>query len=116
MLRRGNRNFFITPWRGVSLIGTTDTVYEGDPDDFRITDRDIRDFVAEINQSLPSAELTREQVPFAFGGLRPITEKNIETGSTVAHKYEITDHAHDLRIDGVISVTGVKYTTSRLLA
>ena len=116
VLRRGNRNFFITPWRGVSLIGTTDTVYEGDPDAFRITARDISDFVAEINQSLPSARLTPQQVPFAFGGLRPITEKNIDTGSTVARKYEITDHAQDLGVAGLVSVTGVKYTTSRLLA
>ncbi|TAN39088.1 MAG: glycerol-3-phosphate dehydrogenase/oxidase [Verrucomicrobia bacterium] len=116
VLARGTRNFFITPWRGTSLIGTTDTVYEGDPDAFRITDRDIRDFVAEINQSLPCAKLTREQVPFAFGGLRPITEKNIDTGSTVARKYEIYDHEQDLKIGGLLSVIGVKYTTARFLA
>ena len=116
VLSRGTRNFFITPWRGVSLIGTTDTVYEGDPDNFRITDRDIRDFIAEINQSLPCAKLTRAQVPFAFGGLRPITEKNIDTGSTVARKYEITDHAQDLKLGGLLSVVGVKYTTARFLA
>ena len=115
VLSRGTRNFFITPWRGVSLIGTTDTVYEGDPDDFRITDRDIRDFVTEINQSLPCAKLSREQVPFAFGGLRPITEKNIDTGSTVSRKYEIYDHERDLKIGGLLSVIGVKYTTARFL-
>lgn len=115
VLSRGTRNFFITPWRGTSLIGTTDTVYKGDPDDFRITDRDIRDFVNEINQSLPSAKLTRAQVSFAFGGLRPITEKNIDTGSTVARKYEIYDHEKDLKIAGLVSVIGVKYTTARFL-
>ncbi|MCX6997912.1 MAG: glycerol-3-phosphate dehydrogenase/oxidase [Kiritimatiellaeota bacterium] len=116
ILARGNRNFFITPWRGVSLIGTTDTVYEGDPDDFRITDRDLHAFIDEINQSLPGAQLRREQVPFAFGGLRPITEKNIDTGSKVARKYEIYDHAADLGVAGLFTVIGVKYTTCRLLA
>jgi glycerol-3-phosphate dehydrogenase len=115
ILARGTRNFFITPWRGTSLIGTTDTVFQGDPDDFRITDRDIRGFVTEINQSLPSAQLTRAQVPFAFGGLRPITEKNIDTGSQVARKYEIYDHEKDLKIRGLVSVIGVKYTTARFL-
>jgi len=116
ILARGNRNFFITPWRGVSLIGTTDTVYAGDPDDFRITDADLRAFIAEINQSLPCAALRREQVPFAFGGLRPITEKNIDAGSKVARKYEITDHAADRGVAGLLSVVGVKYTTGRRLA
>ncbi len=116
IIKRGGRNFFITPWRGVSLIGTTDTVYEGDPDDFRISDRDISDFVREINDSLPAVRLTRQQVPFAFGGLRPITEKNIDAGSTVSRKYEIYDHVRDLNVDGLVTVIGVKYTTCRLLA
>lgn len=116
VIQRGGRNYFIMPWRGRSLIGTTDTVYEGDPDDFRITDGDIREFVAEINEAVPSARFRREDVTFAFGGLRPITEKNIDTGSTVARKYEVYDHARDLGVDGLISVIGVKYTTCRFLA
>ena len=113
---RGTRNFFITPWRGVSLVGTTDTVYEGDPDDFRITAKDVADFVEEINQSLPSAKLKPEQVPFAFGGLRPITEKNIDAGSKVARKYEVNDHLSDLGVEGFFTIIGVKYTTCRFLA
>jgi glycerol-3-phosphate dehydrogenase len=116
ILSRGARNFFVTPWRGASLAGTTDTVYEGDPDDFRVTAKDIGDFVEEINQSLPSANLKPEQVPFAFGGLRPITEKNIDTGSKVARKYEVNDHAKDLGVEGFFTVIGVKYTTCRFLA
>lgn len=116
LFSRGARHYFITPWRGVSLVGTTDTVYEGDPDAFRITDRDIRDFVAEINEAFPGAGLTREKVPFAVGGLRPITEQNLETGSQVARKYEVTDNAKDLGVEGLVTVIGVKYTTCRFLA
>ena len=116
VFNRGGRNYFIMPWRGRSLIGTTDTVYEGDPDDFRITGKDISDFLAEINEAVPSAGFLREDVTFAFGGLRPITEKNIDTGSTVARKYEVYDHARDLGVEGLITVIGVKYTTCRFLA
>jgi glycerol-3-phosphate dehydrogenase len=116
LFSRGARHYFITPWRGLSLVGTTDTVYEGDPDEFRITDRDIRDFVDEINEALPSARLSRGQVSFAFGGMRPITEKNVDAGAKAARKYEITDHLADRKVDGLISVVGVKYTTCRLLA
>ena len=116
LFSRGTRHYFITPWRGVSLIGTTDTVYEGDPDHFRITRDDIREFVEEINEILPSAELDPENIPFAFGGLRPITEKNIEAGTTTARKYEINDHRKDLDLGNLITVIGVKYTTCRLLA
>jgi len=116
LLSRGTRHYFITPWRGVALIGTTDTVFEGDPDHFRITRDDIREFVEEINEILPSAGLDPQEVPFAFGGLRPITEKNIEQGSTTARRYEINDHRRDLNLHNLITVIGVKYTTCRLLA
>ncbi len=112
----GGRRFFITPWRGHSLIGTTDTLYEGDPDDFRITEKDIRAFLAEINTAYPAAKLERDHVKYTFGGLRPITESKIGKGSSVSRKYEINDHAKDLKLEGLISVVGVKYTTCRLLA
>lgn len=112
----GGRRYFVTPWRGHSLIGTTDTVYAGDPDGFQTSANDIADFVAEINDCYPAAKLSPDDVKFAFGGLRPITEANIDSGSTVSRKYEIYDHARDLRLEGLVSVIGVKYTTCRFLA
>lgn len=99
------------------MIGTTDVVYRGDPDNFAVTERDIEEFVREINAAYPGACLKRESVTFWYGGLRPITEKNVERAvSKAARKYEITDHAKRDRIQGLISVVGVKYTTCRLLA
>ncbi len=117
VFRRGNRLLFVTPWRGHSLIGTTDTVFKGDPDNFSITERDIAEFIEEINAAYPGAGLKRKDVYFWYGGLRPITEKNIQPGvSKAARKYEIHDHAKANRIQGLISVVGVKYTTCRFLA
>ena len=116
VITRSGRNFFVMPWRGVSLIGTTDTVYEGDPDDFSITAADVQEFIDDINTFFPAAQLKFEDVPFAFGGLRPITECNLESGSTVSRRYEISDHQKDLGLRNMISVIGVKYTTCRLLA
>jgi len=112
----GGRRFFITPWRGRSLVGTTDTVFEGDPDDFRITESDIRAFIDEINEAFPAAALARDDVYFAMGGLRPITEKNIDSGASTARKYEISDSARDGGPAGLVTVVGVKYTTCRFLA
>ncbi|MBN1917521.1 MAG: glycerol-3-phosphate dehydrogenase/oxidase [Verrucomicrobia bacterium] len=117
IVSRGGRLFFITPWRGRSLIGTTDTVYEGDPDDFAITAQDVAEFVEEINASYPGAKLTPDQVPFWFGGLRPVGEKNIDPNvSKAARKFEIVDHARRDGVANFISVTGVKYTTARGIA
>ncbi len=115
-LSRGARHYFISPWRGMGMAGTTDTIYEGDPDRFRITGQDIRDFVQELNEALPSIRLARDQVPFAVGGMRPVTEKNVDKGAKTSRKYEVTDNWSDLRVDGLITVIGVKYTTCRFLA
>lgn len=118
VLRTPNgRHFFIIPWRGLSLIGTTDTRYEGDPDDYAVTEKAVEDFINEINWAHPKGELKREDVLFAYGGLRPLVEK--ETSVEVykaSRKYEICDHKKMENIDGLITIIGGKYTTSRNLA
>ncbi|MCD6570058.1 MAG: glycerol-3-phosphate dehydrogenase/oxidase [Deltaproteobacteria bacterium] len=116
---RSGRHFFAIPWRGYSLIGTTDVVYKGDPDDCRVTESDITEFINEIDQVYPSAKLTRDDVLYAYAGLRPIVEKDTSVEVDVydvSRKYEIYDHEKDDGIKGLITAAGGKYTTSRNLA
>lgn len=111
------RHFFIIPWRGHSLIGTTDRLYDGDPDDFKVSEKDIEGLVTDTNKNFPGANLTRDDVLYFYGGLRPIVDK--ETDQDVydaSRKYEIYDHEVDDDIKGIITVIGGKYTTSRNLA
>ena len=113
------RHFFILPWRSHSLIGTTDEVYKGHPDDFKVTESDIAGLLNEVNECYPTANLTRADVIFHYGGLRPIVEKETSVEIEVydaSRKYEIYDHAEDDGIQGFITVIGGKYTTSRNLA
>lgn len=113
------RHFFILPWRGHSLIGTTDEVYKGHPDDFKVSESDIMGLISEVNATYPTAKLTRTDVLFQYGGLRPIVEKETSVEIEVydaSRKYEIYDHAVDDQIKGFITVIGGKYTTSRNLA
>ena len=113
------RHFFILPWRGHSLIGTTDEIYKGNPDEFKVSESDIMGLIDEVNATYPTAKLTRDDVLFQYGGLRPIVEKETSVEIEVydaSRKYEIYDHAADDRIQGFITVIGGKYTTSRNLA
>ncbi len=113
------RHFFIAPWRGHSLIGTTDEVFKGLPDEFRVTDKDIENFIEEINETYPYGNLTKEDVKFFYGGLRPIVEKDTSIEVEVydaSRKYEIYDHEKEDGIKGFISGIGGKYTTSRNMA
>lgn len=116
--KRG-RLFFIIPWRGHSLIGTTDMVYKGNPDDFRVVRKDICDFLDEINRAVPSAGLSPSDVLFHYGGLRPLVDKDTGIEGEVyeaSRKYKITDHEPGEGIKGFITAMGGKYTTSRNMA
>jgi len=82
-----------------------------------VSEEDIMGLVEDTNENYPGAKLTREDVYYFYGGLRPIVEK--ETDQDVydaSRKYEIYDHKKDDNVDGFITVIGGKYTTSRNLA
>jgi len=115
----GGRHFFVLPWRGHSLIGTTDAAYKGSPDEFRVTREDVTDFLDEINKTIPAARLSAGDVLFQYGGLRPIVEKETSVEVEVydaSRKYELYDHEKDEGIKGFVTAIGGKYTTSRNMA
>ena len=117
LLIAGKRgHFFILPWRGRTLIGTTDEAYDGDPDDFRVGESDIESLLATVNHHLPSAQLTRADVLHFYGGLRPLVDDGASTYNA-SRKAEVHDHsAGPGAIEGLISAIGGKWTTSRHLA
>ena len=127
-------HFFILPWRGYSILGTTDTIYRGMPDEVHVTEKDITNFLAVVNKGFPGAKLRRSEVLYFYAGLRPIVDasetdkdsdkqaKNGETTAEEADSYnasraaEIFDHETEEGFHGVITVIGGKWTTSRNLA
>jgi glycerol-3-phosphate dehydrogenase len=109
------RHFFTIPWRGYQLIGTTDSEYVGSPDDWRVTRESIQALIDDTNASIGDERLTYEDVAYAYGGLRPLVDKQTEGTYDSSRKYEIYDNAAD-GVDGLITVEGGKYTTSRCLA
>ena len=117
LIARGGRSFFVTPWRGASIIGTTDTLYEGDPDGYGVSEAEIADFLREFNEAWPAAELRRADVQYWCGGLRPLGDVDADPDHVKAsHKYEFIDHARRGGPANLISVVGVKYTVCRAIA
>lgn len=110
-------HFFILPWRGHSLIGTTDTVYEGDPDAFAVTESDIEAFLRVINAGMPSAALQRQDVLHFYGGLRPLVESDPGGDSySASRRSEVVDHGVEGGPRGMFSALGGKWTTARAVA
>ena len=114
---RTGRHFFVIPWEGYSLIGPTDRPFEDHPDKLRPTERDIDELVNDVNDTVPGAPLNKEDILHVPIGIRPlIGAGDGEKSGTykASRKYEIYDHAEET-IDGLISVAGGKWTTSRQL-
>jgi glycerol-3-phosphate dehydrogenase len=106
----------IIPWRAHSLIGTTDQEYTGDPDNYRVTREAIEDFIGEVNGSFGGSGLIKySDVMYAYGGLRPLIDDEARDVVKTSRKYEIYDNEID-GLQGLVTVEGGKYTTSRNLA
>ncbi|WCL49700.1 glycerol-3-phosphate dehydrogenase/oxidase [Leptospira sp. GIMC2001] len=114
--RDGSHIMFI-PWRGKTIIGTTDTVYEGHPDRFSITKQEILNLLDEANFAYGLTDLQESDVDFYYGGMRPLVEDSGDSTTTynASRKSEIMDHSLDGH-PGFFSAMGGKYTTSRSVA
>jgi len=119
------RPYFVVPWNGLYLIGTTDTRYDGDLDDVVATDDEVAYLVDETNRLIPDAGLTADQVLYTYAGVRPLPAPGVGTKDrdegAITRSHVVRDHAgRDVpegeRIEGLVSIVGGKITTYRRLA
>mgnify|MGYP000505942975 CR=1 FL=1 len=115
VMTKQDRHIMVMPWRGHSLIGTTDKEYFGNPDDYKVSKSSIMELLEEVNENFNGADLKYEDVLFFYGGLRPLADNDTENSYESSRKYEIFDNA-DEGLAGLFTVEGGKYTTSRQLA
>lgn len=107
-------HMMIMPWREHSLIGTTDKEFLGDPDEYKVSMESIDEIIENVNTNY-GRKISREDIIHAYGGLRPLVDDQTKGSYETSRKYEVYDNAVD-GIDGMITVEGGKYTTSRSLA
>jgi glycerol-3-phosphate dehydrogenase len=123
--RKDGRPYFINPWNGRYLIGTTDIRYEGDLDRVVADEEEIDYLLDETNRLIPRARLTREDVLFTYSGVRPLpySPEGEEGGITRSHV--VYDHEEGRSVaggrlevqgggpgaKGLLSIVGGKLTT-----
>jgi glycerol-3-phosphate dehydrogenase len=107
------RPFFIIPWNGNYLIGTTDIRYDGDLDRVIVETEEIEYLLRETNRVLPAATLTREQILYTYSGVRPLPFTGDKDEQSITRRHFIRTHPH---VDNLFSIVGGKLTTYRSLA
>jgi glycerol-3-phosphate dehydrogenase len=107
-----HRFYFVVPWEGRVNIGTTDTDYRGDKDSPRAEAREIDSILSAINSYFPSAQLEPSDVISSWAGLRPlISDPGSVKTTDISRQEELFETA-----EGLISISGGKLTTYRLMA
>ncbi|QDZ29861.1 glycerol-3-phosphate dehydrogenase/oxidase [Noviherbaspirillum sp. UKPF54] len=105
------RPVFAFPWEGVTLVGTTDVDHRADLRcEAAITPGEVSYLLAALDFQFPQLGITREDIIATYAGVRPV----IDSGKADPSK-EGRDHAVWLE-DGLLTVTGGKLTTFRLIA
>ena len=108
---KDGRPVFAFPWEGATLVGTTDVDHREDlQHEAVITPDEARYLIDALNYQFPQIELRASDVIATYAGVRPV----IDTGKSDPSK-EGRDHAVWME-DGLLTVTGGKLTTFRLIA
>lgn len=106
------RVMFAIPWRGRTVIGTTDTYFDASADEVHAEAADAKYLCDSANRYFPSANFRTEDIIATWAGLRPlITDEDAESESEVSREHEIF-----VRDEGIILIAGGKLTTYRRMA
>lgn len=108
------RPYFVVPWNGLYLIGTTDSRFDGDLDRVEATDDEIAYLVSETNKLFPDAGLRAADVLYTYAGVRPLPVAPDGDEAAITRSHVIHDHAPG--VEGLLSIVGGKITTYRQLA
>lgn len=109
------RPFFIIPWLGMYLIGTTDFRYHGNLDKIKADDEEIDYLLKETNLIIPAANLSRSDIKFTYSGVRPLPNEEGKKAGSVTRRHIIFDHKSE-GVTNLISLIGGKLTTYRSVA
>ena len=107
------RIFFVLPWLGYTLIGTTEDMFYGNPDECQAEDAQISYLLDRCNRFL-SVKLKSSDVISSFAGLRWLASDNKNTLSSVSRSHLVTEHR--LGQGMVLTIYGGKLTAYRALA
>ena len=113
---RGGRHVFVIPWRGHSLIGTSNTPLAAGPDTVGPTEADIEQLLTDVGAALPGRAPSRGDVCHAFAGVYPLTAAELQQDTYQGTgDFQVVDHTPG-EPSGVVTALGAKYTTARRLA
>ena len=97
------RVFFVLPWKGTTLVGTTEVVQRGSLDDVHASDKEIQYLITRFNRYIREP-IDKDDIESTFAGVRPLVGQR-SNPSTIGREYRIQ------RRENLINIFGGKMTT-----
>jgi glycerol-3-phosphate dehydrogenase len=109
----GAQTYFLVPWKGVLLAGTGHAPWPNGSTDPRVSADLLERFIDDLNRALPGLQLSRRDVAWVLQGLMPASRPG---SRDPAKDFVIVDHGEEDGPNGLLSVSGVKFTEARAVA
>lgn len=110
---RKGQTYFVQSWRGKLFAGTGHAATANDSHDPMPTETQLEVFISELNAALPGLKLLRKDVIRVLAGFLPVVKPE---GTELATEAVIIDHGKQGSLQGLFSVSGVKFTTAYRVA
>lgn len=111
---QGARTYFLVPWKGKLLAGTGHAPYTSADLEKPLPAREQMDeFIYHLNTAIPSLGLRPGNLQHVFAGLLPARSEN---SAEITKRPVVINHQERGGPHGLFSVSGVKFTTARLVA
>jgi len=105
------RPVFIFPWECITLVGTTDVDHDQPLDEEpRISGEEVAYLMAAVEAQFPALQLGLDDIISTFAGVRPVIGSGHADPSKESRDHVVWEE------DGLLTVTGGKLTTFRLIA
>ena len=105
------RSMFAIPWGRQTILGTTDTPYDGSLDELSLTAQDL-EYVLASGNAVFRRDLRADDVLGAWAGVRPlIREPGTSAMSDISRRHSLVEGS-----GGLLTITGGKLTTYRRMA
>jgi glycerol-3-phosphate dehydrogenase len=109
--RGSGHTYFFHPWKNRLLVGTGEVEVQKSNSETTVPSDEMENFINDMNQMAPGLNVTEKDIQRVYSGILPAKENG-----KLANREVIFDHSTDGGPKGLFSISGVKFTTSRLVA
>ena len=105
------RVVFAIPRGRITIVGTTDTDYDGSPDEVCASREDVDYLMETLRWYFPEHNLATTDIRSTYAGLRPLVRDDSDNPYNTSREHTVV-----ARGDGTVTIGGGKYTTYRRMA